>query len=265
MWSMWMLLACAPEPSLLPSTALPPPSYAEGDWTGLTFGPMVPGAIWRVDWGPRTPGTQAVLLAAPDASRGAGPCSAAGVCADLAAAGRVVARGVAGADRIVHFDVPLPRGLPTRVVFLQAVDMADPGWARSTVASAAPASPPGADVDGDGWCAGQACLDPADQPGDCADWDLRVYPGGYGDDLPYSGAGVATWDYNCDGVSEPTYGPAYSCAVDAQGVCRWTNGVDFVGGCGGWAWDQSGCDVWRTPTGYSCSAANGGDTVRTCR
>ncbi|MEQ1502844.1 MAG: hypothetical protein ABMB14_11470 [Myxococcota bacterium] len=181
------------------------------------------------------------------AGAGPGPCIAqlGGLC--LGVLGPVTLMGSAVADGAgtAVLDVNVPANAPAIFLFTQAVIDRGAGSVGTNVITA-PVLTGSLDVDGDGYCGGTVCADPATPPGDCQDDDPEVNPGIIAPRaVPYlTASGGTSFDWNCDGVEQETLLDEYRCQANGGApACPHQDGWDFnfVPTCGEVGQYSEGC------------------------
>jgi hypothetical protein len=164
---LWVLSSCEPtEPRA--SLAPPPNVFLEQD-------PLVPGqpAHFRVRGA--QPGDR-VWFARSTSGPGPGICPPRlGVCLGIVQA-QLIGSTTANQAGVADLRVVLPANLPPLVVYTQALVDSGAGAVATNIVTASIVQD-GTDDDGDGYCEGSVCQDPAVMPGDCDDASSTTHPG----------------------------------------------------------------------------------------
>ena len=241
------------------------------DFAGLTFtqGALVPGTSVPFTVTGAAPNDTIQFLFSTDGT-GMGPCIAqlGGLCVDILAPLTLLGSAVADNVGTATLDVTIPNGAPQIFIFTQAVVDRGMNGSVATNTITAPILGGHLDLDGDGYCGGPTCADPALLTDDCADDDPIVNPGAtVPRDVPYWNGVDFSFDYNCDGVETLTFDSmnAFECMADGGNPfsCPNNEGWQFgdVPGCGDLGNWASGCIDF---SGLFCFASNVDVISQTC-
>ncbi|MCB9684478.1 MAG: hypothetical protein H6738_05275 [Alphaproteobacteria bacterium] len=202
---------------------------------------------------------------------GAGPCvqQLGGLCLGLRSPVQQLDTAVADASGTAAITFYLPANAPQIFVFTQAVvDRGPASVATNTIT--APILSGSLDNDGDGYCGGTVCADPATLPGDCHDGDPAVHPGVTGFHAqPYAlPGGGSSYDWDCDGVERLERPQEYDCTPNGGlfPTCPYTPGyTSGVPACGDTANWGAGCTELPLLGLPFCTSTSGSQVTQRCR
>lgn len=218
-----------------------PPSFA------LVFQqePLVPDSFVTFTVSGAAPG-DLVRFVYSTSGIGNGPCLAVigGLCLDVLGPLHQFGSATANGLGTASLEVFVPAGAPQIFLFTQAViDRGASSVKTNTIT--APVLAGALDDDGDGFCDGTVCADPAAIPGDCNDDEADVNPAVTDfHDGPYVTASGPSFDYDCDGIETLQTTDEYRCNGNGGApTCPHQDGWDFgfVPDCGELGTYGEGC------------------------